>query len=219
MGGNSTNHVNDIWSGLEYKISDEEMQSLKNCFVGELLRAEEARMVNVILAKEGFLSIQAIPMGGNLILFKGENQEEMVTNGVSCLSTSEGGHQWMWLRRESKVKIDHSMVVKIGDTCFEVRMAEEDLNMFNNSSSVWTAEGKEFVSDKAPSSGDSDWPEEAMADWGVDSCTEEDDDVDPTLSRLSTSLRIVRNPRKMVKNVQCEGDVNNLLLVKEGGEN
>ncbi|CAL0306371.1 unnamed protein product [Lupinus luteus] len=64
-----------------------------------------------------------------------------------------------------------------------------------------------------PLRGDSDWPEEAMAGWGLESChdEEEDDDVKPLLSRPSAAMLRDRERAQKV------GVVNKPFLVIEDG--
>ncbi|KAF1894102.1 hypothetical protein Lal_00004021 [Lupinus albus] len=77
----------------ETLVSAEKLELFKECLVGDLIQAQDVSVINYLLAKEDLFSLQAIPMGGNLVFFKGDNQEEMLEDFKLELSHKEEGAQ------------------------------------------------------------------------------------------------------------------------------
>ncbi|CAL0314035.1 unnamed protein product [Lupinus luteus] len=91
--------VVEKWTGLEYKVQGDDLQKLKNNFIGEFLRMEDILIDSQTLIKEGFLAIKVIPLGVNLILFEEDNQEEFVE--MMNLAKERWGGVFVSLRRWS----------------------------------------------------------------------------------------------------------------------
>ncbi|KAK7283204.1 hypothetical protein RIF29_12576 [Crotalaria pallida] len=60
-----------------FQTHKEDGDALRDCYVGQLKRREDAFHFQQVLFKEGFFSIKATPLGGGCVLLKGGDREEI----------------------------------------------------------------------------------------------------------------------------------------------
>lgn len=70
--------MKDGWKGWVYNVTEEEMEWLNKCYVGKMMHTNNAELLQEKMATEGITSVKLIPIGGDSVLIKVEEDEDFM---------------------------------------------------------------------------------------------------------------------------------------------
>ncbi|CAL0330045.1 unnamed protein product [Lupinus luteus] len=139
-------------------------------------------------------------MGGNLVLFRGEGQNEL----VELLNQKK---EWASEIFINAGRIDQTIKVKIDESSFNIRLSEVDYIQLQKLVGLkLLTKDEDMQSEEASMRGDSVWPEQ-HTEWRENMSSEEDeDDVESNLNFTVHNGQCVRKGGKEVVHIQSDKD-------------
>ncbi|KAK7277149.1 hypothetical protein RIF29_18300 [Crotalaria pallida] len=122
-----------VWGGLEYVVKAGTMARLEECYAGEVRNLEDATSIRELLLREGLFTINAKPMGGNMVLLEGQSPSEI----EELLKTEKEWFESIFLemRKWSPSEVVRERYVWI--RCFGIPVQAWEEDFFSMLASKW----------------------------------------------------------------------------------